>query len=84
MKEISKLKKWFEKLQLSNYEPHIKFLRNLQEPRSSGTGHRKEKNYEKISKVFKFDEKSHMDVFDEILLQAIELIEYLYEAFNLH
>ena len=84
LKGISKLKKWFEKLQLSDYEPHIKFLRNLQELRSSGTGHRKGKNYEKISKVFKLDEKSHMDVFDEILLQAIELIEYLYEAFNLH
>ena len=82
LKGISKLKRWFEELHFSDYEPHIKFLRNLQELRSSGTGHRKGKNYEKISKVFKLDEKSHIDVFDEILLQAIRLIEYLYEAFN--
>lgn len=83
IKGISKLNRWFEELNLSDYEQHIKFLRNLQELRSSGTGHRKGKNYEKISKVFKLDEKSHIDVFDEILLQAIRLIEYLYESFNL-
>lgn len=83
IKGISKLNRWFEELNLSDYEQHIKFLRNPQELRSSGTGHRKGRNYEKISKVFKLDEKSHIDVFDEILLQSISLIEYLYEAFNL-
>ena len=83
IKGISKLNRWFEELNLSDYEQHIKFLRNLQDLRSSGTGHRKGRNYEKISKVFKLDEKSHIDVFDEILLQSISLVEYLYEAFNL-
>lgn len=49
---ISKLEAWISELGLQDYQPQIKFFRNLQELRSSGTGHRKGKGYEKISKVF--------------------------------
>ena len=39
---ISKLEMWMCEKGLENYQTHIKFLRNLQELRSCGTGHRKD------------------------------------------
>ena len=42
--------RWFEEKNLVEYNSHIEFLRNLQNLRSSGTGHRKGSNYDKISK----------------------------------
>lgn len=47
---ISKLKTWFNENKIDGFEEHISFHRNLQELRSAGTGHRKGKNYDKISK----------------------------------
>ena len=41
IKGIGKLEKWFQKQGYTDYEKHIKFLRDLQRLRSTGTGHRK-------------------------------------------
>ncbi|MBU3201741.1 hypothetical protein LL037_08375 [Clostridium estertheticum] len=44
---ISKLEAWMSEFDLPDYQLQIKLLRNLQELRSSRTGHRKEKGYKK-------------------------------------
>ena len=49
---ISKLEYWLSELNFPDYQQQIKFLRNLQELRSTGTGHRKGKGYEKAAGVF--------------------------------
>ena len=74
---ISKLEYWFSELNLSDYQQQIKFLRNLQELRSTGTGHRKGKGYKKIAEVFGLDTDNYVDVFDRILLQANAFILFL-------
>lgn len=76
---ISKLEAWFQEYQLSDFQQQIKFLRNLQELRSSGTGHRKGKGYQKISKVFDVQKGNYLDAFVNILEQAIAFLEYVEE-----
>lgn len=74
---ISKLKIWLAENDALDYEPHISFLRNLQELRSAGTGHRKGIKYEKISQKFEIGKKSLIDVYEKILIQADDFIIFL-------
>ena len=74
---ISKLERWFGAVGFTQYESHIRFLRNLQELRSSGTGHRKGKNYNKISAVFGIAEGNYKKVFVDILKNALEFLRYI-------
>lgn len=76
---INKLERWFAEIGLQDYEIHIKFLRNLQTLRSSGTGHRKGSNYESISKIYRIGEKKFVDIFDDILNEANMFLRYLQE-----
>lgn len=76
-KGISKLENWFNINGIVDYEEHIQFLRDLQELRSCGTGHRKGKSYDKISKVFYLREKSKIDVFEDILKSANAFLAFL-------
>lgn len=78
-KGISKLEKWLKKTDCKGYEIHIQFLRDLQELRSTGTGHRKGNNYEKISTKFSIGYKGLKDVFEEILLKSDDFMRLLYE-----
>lgn len=78
---ISKLERWFTELKIPDFELQIKFLRNLQELRSAGTGHRKGKNYEKISKAFGINGKNFSDIFDMILNKADDFILFLDKNF---
>ena len=78
---ISKLEKWLNEQKIDGYEVHIKFLRNLQELRSSGTGHRKGKGYEKIKEIFKLSDDNFNVVFDEILKKADSFLSFLSNAF---
>ncbi|MDX9988533.1 hypothetical protein [Thiothrix unzii] len=55
----------------------IGFFRNLQELRSSSVGHRKSKNYQKISKVFGIDVKPRSSVFTTILNEANQCLSCL-------
>ena len=50
LKGIGKLEVWLNSKKAKAFEDHIQFLRDLQELRSAGTGHRKGKGYDKISK----------------------------------
>lgn len=74
---ISKLQTWLSENGATEFEKHISFLRNLQELRSTGTGHRKGKKYDKISKKFNMDEKSLIDVYEQILFQADDFVAFL-------
>lgn len=78
---ISKLERWFEESNLIEYATHIEFLRNLQNLRSSGTGHRKGSNYDKISKEFNLDSESYTNVFDSILEKTNMFLSYLTNTF---
>lgn len=78
---IKILEKFFEEQGIVNFESHIKFLRNLQELRSAGTGHRKGKNYDKVCRKFNLEAGNFAEVFEKILENAIDLIEFLEETF---
>ena len=74
---IAKLEVWFQEKQLTGYQDHIEFLRNLQELRSSGTGHRKGKSYQKISKVFDIQKENYTETFSNILESATLFLNYI-------
>ena len=74
---ISKLERWFSELNLPDYQSQIKFLRDLQELRSTGTGHRKGRSYEKIATTFSMHGTNYIDVFDRILIQSNEFLSFL-------
>lgn len=78
---ISKLERWFSELNLPDYQSQIKFLRDLQELRSTGTGHRKGRSYEKIATTFSMDGTNYIDVFDRILIQSNEFLSFLRKCF---
>ena len=78
---ISKLEYWLSELNFPDYQQQIKFLRNLQELRSTGTGHRKGKGHEKAAGVFGLNTDNYVDVFDRILLQANAFILFLAKNF---
>lgn len=78
---ISKLEQWLIELGISGFEPHIKFLRNLQELRSTGTGHRKGKEYEKSKKRFNLSNDNFNIVFDDILNKADSFLSFLSQTF---
>lgn len=78
---ISKLERWLSEQGIPQFEPHIKFLRNLQELRSTGTGHRKGKGYEKIKQEFGLSSSNFAEVFDSILSQANAFLSFLIESF---
>lgn len=78
---ISKLERWLSEQGIPQFEPHIKFLRNLQELRSTGTGHRKGKGYEKIKQEFGLSSSNFSEVFDNILHNANAFLSFLSENF---
>lgn len=74
---ISKLEKLFEVQGLEDYADKVKFLRNIQELRSTSAAHKKGRSYDKIAKVFNIGEISYTDVFVRIMNQANSFLEYI-------
>lgn len=74
---ISKLETWLSERKVKNYEEHIKFLRNLQELRSSGTGHRKGKGYDKISRTLDIKTENYAETFSGLLCKATAILEFI-------
>lgn len=74
---ISKLEAWFQEKKLIDFQKHIKFLRNLQTLRSSGTGHRKGDKYKEILKVFDVKKDGYAKTFSNILENAILFLNYI-------
>ena len=68
---------WFSQQGLIGYDMHIKFLRNLQELRSAGTGHRKGKGYSKISKIVGLENNNFKTVFTTVLNDATSFLNYV-------
>ena len=81
IKGISKLEKWIKSNEAVGYENHIKFLRDLQKLRSTGSGHRKGKEYSKISNTFGLLEKNKIDVFEELLRKSNDFLKYMKTTF---
>jgi hypothetical protein len=74
---ISRLEKALDTIGIEGYEVHIKFLRNLQNLRSSGSAHRKGSNYLKIAEELGVNNQSLKAVFQGILEKSIETIQFL-------
>ncbi len=74
---ISKLEAWLIEKNRENYDEHIKFLRNLQKLRSSGTGHRKGKGYQKITKALDMKNENYAETFSNLLKGAIDFIIFM-------
>lgn len=81
IKGISKLEKWIQTNKGSGYEEHIMFLRDLYKLRSTGSGHRKGKEYDKISNKFSLSERSKKDSFETILQKSNNFLKYLEDNF---
>ena len=58
-------------------DDHIAFLRNLQSLRSSGSAHRKGREYPKVAAQFGVESQDLPTVFTSILWQAVSLLDYL-------
>lgn len=80
-KGISKLEKWLASKEAEGYETHIQFLRDLQDLRSTGTGHRKGKSYNKTVERIGIENRSLIDAFELLLEKADNYIEYLIASF---
>lgn len=61
---------------------HIDFLRSLQNLRSTGSAHRKGKEYRKIARSFGMESQNLRDVFTGILNKSIALLDYLTKVVN--
>ena len=80
-KGITKLEKWFSERGLKGYEPHIKFLRVLQDLRSKSAAHRKGSNYDKLVAYLQIADEGQQRVFFVILNSACAFIRYLDASF---
>lgn len=74
---IARLEKTLIVQGIQGDDEHIKFLRNLQNLRSSGTAHRKGSNYQKIAGEFGVESRTLRNVFQGILSNAVALLEFL-------
>ncbi len=78
---ISKFEQFLKAHQYPNYEQQIKFLRNLQDLRSTGVAHRKGKKYDKIAETFGLKNSNRADVLKQILVEAIDFLASLERLF---
>ena len=76
-KGITKLEKSFAARGMVGFEPHIKFLRVLQDLRSKSAAHRKGSNYEKLIEDLKMADEGQQRVFSALLTAATDFILYL-------
>lgn len=76
---INILEQWFIDMGVSSYEKHIKFLRDLQKLRSTGSSHRKGKEYEKAAAKFDVTGRGFLKSFEDILVQSNAFLAFLNE-----
>lgn len=65
---------------IQGYEKPIKFLRNLQDLRSAGFGHRKGDRYKKVAAQFGIPEVTLPDAFRATLSQACDTVAWMRES----
>lgn len=73
-KGITKLGKFFVERGAAGYEPHLKFLRVLQDLRSKSAAHRKGSSYEKLIADLQLADEGQQKVFAALLTAGCELI----------
>ena len=76
-KGITKLEKFFVERGAVGYEPHVKFLRVLQDLRSKSAAHRKGSSYEKLIADLQMADEGQQKVFAALLTAASEFIQFL-------
>ena len=74
---IVRLEAALENSAATDFAQHTRFLRNLQNLRSSGSAHRKGSKYMKVIGQFDVDSKDLRLVFDGILQEAVASLDYL-------
>lgn len=76
-KGITKLEKFFVERGAATYQPHVKFLRVLQDLRSKSAAHRKGSSYEKLIADLQMADEGQQKVFAALLTAASEFIRFL-------
>lgn len=76
-KGITKLEKFFVERGAVGYEPHVKYLRGLQDLRSKSAAHRKGSSYEKLIADLQMTDEGQQKVFAALLTSAREFIGFL-------
>jgi len=79
-KGIAKLEKFFKERGATGFEPHIKFLRVLQDLRSKSAAHRKGSNYDKLVADLQLADEGQQKVFATLLMAGNNLIGHLRDA----
>lgn len=74
---ITLLEKVLAQLNICGGKPHVQFLRNLQELRSTSVAHRKGKEYAKACKHIGLDTKSLSEVMESLISGAAELVRFM-------
>jgi len=77
---ITKLEEFCGIRGLTGHDVHIKFLRMLQELRSSGAAHRKGRKYDKIVSNLGVPSEGQKAVFERLLVQGVAFIRFLRES----
>ncbi len=77
IREISALEAWLREQGVENYGKHIKFLRNLQDLRSSGSAHRKGKGYQKATEELDVKNENYTESFSDLLKGATGFLEFM-------
>ena len=77
-KGITKLEKFFKERGATGYEPHVKFLRVLQDFRSKSAAHRKGSSYNKLISDLQIADEGQQKVFIMMLTAACNLIRYVH------
>lgn len=80
LKGISKLERFLQSENLSDYQPLIKFMRDLYDLRH-GVGHRKGEKYKKAAMALGISDSDPRTAFSNILVQARSLLAYLEAKF---
>ena len=76
-KGITKLEKFFKERGGAGYEPHVKFLRVLQDLRSKSAAHRKGSSYDKLIADLQMADEGQQKVFAALLTAGSEFIRFL-------
>jgi len=76
-KGISKLEHYLKQIRVPDAEKHIRFLRDLQSLRSTGSAHRKGGNYAKTAEKLGLNSKDRRAVYAEFLNDAIAFLTAL-------
>ena len=74
---IARLEAVLTACNVSDFEPHIEFLRKRQNLRSSGAAHRKGGNYRKVADEFQVESQNLRTVFAGILVKGVDVLRFL-------